>query len=83
MEFYRKYSYHLEVEHKPGKYDDDMDFLTSDSGRAHERLQYLKEKYGKDKIKLTKITETTISQQLSESELEEIISNPHALENNS
>ena len=83
MKFYRKFSYHLEVEHKPGNFDSEMDFLTSDPEDAHERLQYLKGKYAKDKIRLTKITETTIINELFESELEEIISNPHALENNS
>lgn len=82
MKFHREFSYHIEVEHKPGNYDTDMDFLTKNPEDAYERLQYLKEKYNGRRINLTKITETIVSQELSESELEGIITNPHALENN-
>ena len=55
MEPYREIRYNIEVEHEPGTYVTDMDFLTSDAEGAYERLQYLKEKYGKNKINITKI----------------------------
>ena len=77
----RKISYHIEVDHKPGSFESEMDFLTSDVENAYERLQYLKGKYQGREMKVTKITETVHSRQITEGELEKLAEHPYSLEN--
>ncbi|MBA7627201.1 hypothetical protein ES703_34663 [subsurface metagenome] len=68
-EKYRKIRYHIEVEHEPGDFDNDMDHLTSDAKDGYEKLQYLKKKYFGKKIQITKITETKTYKTISEKKL--------------
>ena len=69
---YTQIRYHLEVEHEPGTFDDDMDSLTQDPKDAYQMLQSLKAKYKDHKIKITKITETKTYQPLPEGDLEKL-----------
>jgi hypothetical protein len=71
-----KTSYQIEVEHEPGTFDDDMDFLTAAPKDAYERLQYLKEKYSGHKITITKVKETKTHEPISENDLEKIAKSP-------
>jgi len=68
-EKYREISYHIEIEHEPGDFDNDMDYLTSNAKDAYERLQYLKEKYFGSKIQITEIIETKTFKPISEKDL--------------
>jgi len=73
LEKYEEIGYHLEVDHEPGTFDDDMDFLTKSAQDAYERLQFLKEKYKDKRINITEIKEITLYRSLLESDLEKIV----------
>ncbi len=48
--FDREVKYHLEVEHTPGTFESDMNFLTTSQKDAYERIGHLRLKYpGKKK----------------------------------
>ena len=73
MKTYQEIKYHIEVEHEPGTFKNDMDFLTFDSKAAYKKFQDLKEKYSSNKVTITKIKETKAYGNISESDLEQII----------
>ena len=73
MKTYEEIRYHIEVEHKPGTFESDMDSLTSDAKNAYERLQALKGKYPGCKISVTQIVERRDCQPVSENDLEKIV----------
>ena len=68
-ERHREIRYHIEVEHDPGDFHNDMDYLTSNVRDAYERLLHLKEKYFGSKIKIKKIIETKTYRPISEKDL--------------
>lgn len=72
MEKYEEIRYHIEVDHEPGTFDNDMDFLSKNPKETYERLKFLKKEYKGHKITITKITETTTHEPLPESALEKL-----------
>ncbi|UZE94047.1 MAG: hypothetical protein IB618_00525 [Candidatus Pacearchaeota archaeon] len=75
MEKYKEIKYHIEVEHEPGTFDDDMDLLLQNPTEAYQQLQIIKQKYKGHKIMITKITKTTNYSPLTESDLEKLAQN--------
>jgi len=74
MKTFKRIRYNIEVNHEPGTYNNDMDFMASDIQSAYKQLQVLKLKYPGHEIKIERITETKTYESLLEKDLEEISS---------
>jgi hypothetical protein len=68
----RKVEYHVRVEHSPELFQDDMNFVTSDSGDAYENYSKLGDKYGRSKVKITMTTTYTRKKVISVGKLVKI-----------
>ena len=67
----KEVSYHIQVEHEPGTYRSDMDFLNIDDPKgAYEHYLSVKEKYSDKEITITKITLIESKEEIDESQLE-------------
>ncbi|HLD37070.1 MAG TPA: hypothetical protein VJA86_00590 [Candidatus Nanoarchaeia archaeon] len=72
MKKFANTKYHIEVEHAPGAFTNDMDFLSHDAKSAYEHYETVKKKYQSQNIAMTEIIETREEKPLSLRRLEKI-----------
>ena len=72
MKKFTNIKYHIEVEHAPNAFTNDMDLLSHDAKSAYEHYTEVREKYQNQKIIMTEIIETREEKPLSFKRLEKI-----------